>query len=292
MIDFPVVVFDGGCKYIYGKQDSSLPYQDAILECSARETPPIFIVVEASWTSSPCFPEIIINVLVGTTEEEVYKGRLLLSVIEITSDCEDQNGRPFDYLLVDYAFDQDICVEFGPLGKFEIELIYHPDSPGCYRFKASNYLIIATFYSDDTKYADATAFARIVPGEQPTQPQRPIGDTLGRIGEILVFKTSSIDPDGHQIKYGWDWDGNFRVDEWTKLYNSDEQVEIDHIWKKQGTHTVRVKGKDEKGFESFWSDPLPITISKNKQLDFNLFFHMLPENQSRFYPILRQILGL
>ena len=82
IIDFPVVVFDGGFKYIYGKQDSSIPYQDTILECSARETPPIFIDLEASWTSSPCFPEIIINVLVGTIEEEVYMGRLLISVIE------------------------------------------------------------------------------------------------------------------------------------------------------------------------------------------------------------------
>ena len=287
--DFPVVVFDSGFKYVYGKQDSSQAYENAVLECSTRKTPNIFIDLEASWTTSPCFPEIIINVLVGTTKEEVYNGRLLISVIKITSDFEDQNGRPFDYSLEDHAFDQDINVKFGPFGKFEIELIYFPNSPGCYRFNAFNYLIIATFFSNDSKYADATAYARIVPGEQPMQPIRPIGDTSGRVGENLVYKTSSVDPDGHQIKYGWDWNGNFKVDEWTKLHDSNEQVEINHIWRDQGIHTIRVKAKDEKGFESFWSHPLPITISKRKHFD-KLFSN--PMYYQNLISILKQILDV
>ena len=290
--DFPVVVFDGGFKYISGEQDSSLPYQDAIVECSVRKTSSINIFIEGTWTSSPCFPEIIINVLVGAIGEDIHMGRLLISVIEITSDCEDQNGRPFDYVLVDHAFDKNITVESDPLGYFEAEIIFHPDSPGCHRFNAPNYLLIATFYSDNTRYADATAVARIVPGEQPTQPQGPVGDTKGKIGETLVFKTSSFDPDGHKIKYGWDWDGNYKVDEWTKFYNSDEQMEINHIWKNKGGYTVRVKAKDEKGFESFWSNPLSITISKNKPINLNILFQKFLERHLDLFLVWRPFLKL
>jgi len=60
-----------------------------------------------------------------------------------------------------------------------------------------------------------------------------------------------------------------------------------HIWANQGSYSVKVKAKDIHDEESVWSDPLSISMPKNKAINpLLLFFERLIER----LPILEQIL--
>jgi len=97
----------------------------------------------------------------------------------------------------------------------------------------------------------------------PNTPNKPSGPTSGKVGKEYTYTTSAVDPDGNKISYGWDWDGDMTVDEWTPLYISGEIIEISHSWSQRGTYNVRVKAKDEFGLESEWSDPLVVSMPKS-----------------------------
>jgi hypothetical protein len=91
-------------------------------------------------------------------------------------------------------------------------------------------------------------------------------------------------------KYLFDWgDGN--LSGWLGPYNSGEIAEASHIWKEEGDYQIRVKAKDDHGVQSEWSDPLPISMPKNKKLINSLFFDLL-ERFPQFFPILRTLLWL
>jgi len=91
----------------------------------------------------------------------------------------------------------------------------------------------------------------------PNIPTKPSGPTSGLSGQSLTYYTSSSDPDGDQIEYGWDWnnDGAF---EWEISENSRS-----HIYYNNGvkTYSIRVKAIDEYGLESDWSEKLYVTIN-------------------------------
>ena len=66
-----------------------------------------------------------------------------------------------------------------------------------------------------------------------------------------------------------------------------EICEVNHTWDEKGEYEIRVKAKDEHDAESEWSDPLPITMPKNKVVNpFLLFLERLIER----FPILEQLL--
>jgi predicted GH43/DUF377 family glycosyl hydrolase len=100
----------------------------------------------------------------------------------------------------------------------------------------------------------------------PATPNRPSGPTSGKIGEKYTYTTSAVDQDGDKIKYGWDWDGDQIVDEWTKLYDSGATIETTHSWDEKGTYEIRVKAMDEHGSESDWSEPLTVSIPKTHNI--------------------------
>lgn len=101
-------------------------------------------------------------------------------------------------------------------------------------------------------------------GNPPNKPSRPNGPTSGKTGTPYTYSTSTTDPDGDRVKYGWDWNGDMAVDEWTSYYKSGEAVGTSHKWDEQGSYEIRVKAQDEEGLESEWSDPLPVTMPKDK----------------------------
>ncbi len=45
---------------------------------------------------------------------------------------------------------------------------------------------------------------------------------------------------------------------------SGEIYEVNHTWDEKGEYEIRVKAKDEHGAESEWSDPLPVSMPRNK----------------------------
>ncbi len=99
-------------------------------------------------------------------------------------------------------------------------------------------------------------------GDPPENPNSPDGPTEGTEGEELTFSTSTIDPDGDQIYYQFDWgDDNYSI--WLGPFNSGETVEASNIWYELGVYEVRVKAKDINNRVSDWSEPIVVTINHN-----------------------------
>ncbi|KON27466.1 hypothetical protein AC481_04865 [miscellaneous Crenarchaeota group archaeon SMTZ-80] len=94
----------------------------------------------------------------------------------------------------------------------------------------------------------------------PETPDIPSGPSSGEVGVPYNFTTSSNDPNGDMIKYGWDWNGDFIVDDWTNFIDSGEIVETSHSWETGGDFEIRVKAKDKYDAESDWSEPLIVDI--------------------------------
>jgi hypothetical protein len=63
------------------------------------------------------------------------------------------------------------------------------------------------------------------------------------------------------VKYGWDWNGDGTVDEWSSLAASGTKDSRSHSWNSTGTYNVTVKAEDECGAQSEISQPLQVVIT-------------------------------
>jgi hypothetical protein len=95
----------------------------------------------------------------------------------------------------------------------------------------------------------------------PNKPSTPTGPITGTMNVEYTYSTSTTDPHGDQVMYGWDWNGDNIVEEWTSLYNSNTTIQTSHSWNSPGTYAVKVKAKDTYGYESTWSSALPVHIA-------------------------------
>jgi len=118
----------------------------------------------------------------------------------------------------------------------------------------------------------------------PNKPAKPSGTTSGKTGTSYPYTTSAIDPDGDNVKYGWDWDGDGTADEWTGFYSSGTTISTSHSWGSDGTYKVKVIAEDTNGAQSDWSDPLSVSMPRNRGFN-RLFLNFLHQ-----YPILYQLL--
>ena len=107
------------------------------------------------------------------------------------------------------------------------------------------------------------------PNNPPDKPDTPSGETSGKTGNSYSYSTSTSDSDGDQVYYWFDW-GDGTNSGWDGPHNSGDSVSLAHTWSVDGTYPVKVKAKDTSGEESVWSDPLSVSMPKNKNLnDFN-----------------------
>ena len=124
--------------------------------------------------------------------------------------------------------------------------------------------------------------------DSPLKPDTPSGPEKGGIGEIYDFTTKAIDPNGDLIRYGWDWNGDMLPDEWTVEHNSNVEITTSHTWPSEGTYEIRVKARNSIGLESVWSDPLIVTMPRNKIINRPIFEFL--QNQIGSFPILKVLL--
>ncbi|MEM2935155.1 MAG: hypothetical protein QXF32_02185 [Candidatus Thermoplasmatota archaeon] len=139
-----------------------------------------------------------------------------------------------------YAFSYIANVYFSPTAKNIIKL--HLTDEEHLNFSAE--LVSSTYHQPGT----------------PEKPQKPYGKERVRIRKIYKYETSSIDPDGDKLQYGWDWNSDAIADEWTNFYNSGEKISTQHKWDKRGSYEIRVRARDENGLESEWSDSLAVSV--------------------------------
>ena len=142
-------------------------------------------------------------------------------------------------------------------------------------------------YFETNLFGDPTVTFHI--SYPPEKPNIPDGPTRGKAGEEHTFSTSSTDPEGEQLYYKWNWgEGNFS--NWLGPFNSGEICEASYTWIEQNQYNITVKTKDIHGEESDWSDPLAISMPKNKAI--NTPFLNFLEQHPHLFPLLRQLLEL
>jgi hypothetical protein len=95
------------------------------------------------------------------------------------------------------------------------------------------------------------------PPETPHQPQGPL---KGNAGEEYSYWTYTIDPEGDQLYYLFDW-GDLTQSSWIGPFGSGENISASHVWQKRGEYSIRVKAKDSYNAESNWSDSCTVMLS-------------------------------
>jgi transglutaminase-like putative cysteine protease len=121
----------------------------------------------------------------------------------------------------------------------------------------------------------------------PNRPVPPVGILTGNIKENYEYTTSTIEPGGDPVWFWFDW-GDGAASGWLGPYRSGEECTASHSWKIKGNYQIKVKAKDNWDYESEWSDPLSITMSKTKTIN-NLFFRFL-ENHPILYQLIQRFL--
>ena len=103
----------------------------------------------------------------------------------------------------------------------------------------------------------------IVTNNAPEKPATPEGPTSGSTKKTYTYSSSTTDSDGHKIYYYFDW-GDGSNSGWIGPLDSGETASASHKWTSQGAFEVKVKARDEYNEESEWSDPLSISMPKEK----------------------------
>jgi hypothetical protein len=127
-------------------------------------------------------------------------------------------------------------------------------------------------------------------GEESLPPQTPTdlsGPTNGKINQDHTYTASTTDPEGDKIYYLFDW-GDDSFSGWVGPYNSGEIAQAKHTWNEEGSYEIRVKAKDERGSQSPWSDPLPVTMPLGKHHHLRILKQLIEFFLQRF-PLLCQL---
>jgi outer membrane protein assembly factor BamB len=124
----------------------------------------------------------------------------------------------------------------------------------------------------------------IMDNQGPVKPTID-GTQNGSIYKSYTFTATTTDPDDDKISYLFDW-GDETISVWTLPLISGNTVQRNHIWTDEGTYMVRVKAKDIHGAMSPWSDPLTVTMPRNKIVTNNFILYLLEH-----FPVLQKILS-
>jgi hypothetical protein len=101
------------------------------------------------------------------------------------------------------------------------------------------------------------------PSEAPSTPDAPDGPSEWIQNVECTFTAVSIDPEGEQISYLFDWgDGNYS--DWLGPYPSGQTIDKTNSWPDLGDYEVRVKARDIWGVISDWSEAHTISIVENE----------------------------
>jgi competence protein ComGC len=185
----------------------------------------------------------------------------------------------FFYLAVDCNYSVNDALDSACWYHWQIEEF--PDSPlqgsGFYAFwpldKDGNGIIIPpeewpgaeAFHSTLAVYGNGNINLRSFnPSDMVTWPYVS-GPSVGNAGVSYQFSARSIDSQGHDINYTFNWgDGSEDVTE--DWHDSGETVYMSHSWSSGGTYNVKVKAQCDQGTWSSWSSPHTIDIGEIHQL--------------------------
>jgi hypothetical protein len=93
----------------------------------------------------------------------------------------------------------------------------------------------------------------------PLTPEKPSGETNGKVGTTYTYTAVTTDPDNDQLWYQFDW-GDGTTSTWVGPFDSGVTGSASHAWTKKGSYGIKVKAKDSYGLESNWSQALSVTM--------------------------------
>ena len=179
------------------------------------------------------------------------------------SNSYDQDGTIVNWYWFYYRVCNDVITNPEPIAEGpNLETIGFPeDEPGFYEVNLE--------VTDNDGLSNGDCALVYIYENPPNTPSKPSGPTTGKSGYTYPYFTSASHPDfcsgDAYIQYGWDWGDGSEI-EWTDWwYPTEEPVTINHFWSEKGTYQIRVKARDRFA-ESEWSDPLSVSMPKNKQL--------------------------
>lgn len=189
-------------------------------------------------------------------------------IYEYTTDTTDPNGHDVRYGW-DWNDDDFIDEWTGYSGSGELITVEHSwATAGIYNVKVK----AEDIYGAQSDFS-LPKTVDISDNNPPNKPDKPTGSISGKPGKLYSYQTSTIEPDGDQVFYMWDWDDGTPLN-WTGPYTSGETIIESHIWANKGVYNVKVKAKDIYGIESTWSDSLSVTMPKTKAMN-QLFIQFL-----------------
>ncbi|HEC88213.1 MAG TPA: matrixin family metalloprotease [Thermoplasmata archaeon] len=141
---------------------------------------------------------------------------------------------------------------------------------------------------NDSEYENVSEIWKFIT-EINHPPDKPVleGISFGYTGIIYNFSIFSTDKDGDKIRYGFDWNGDKFIDEWTDYYASGVIVNISHSWDEIGTYYLNVIAQDENEMKSL-SYEMVIQINKSENalpfcsLEINNSYGYIPFNATFF----------
>ncbi|KYK25235.1 hypothetical protein AYK25_09650 [Thermoplasmatales archaeon SM1-50] len=124
--------------------------------------------------------------------------------------------------------------------------------------------------------------------EPPDKPDKPSGETNGKINTEYTYTTKTVDVDGDQVYYFWDW-GDGSTSSWLGPYNSGAIINTTHTWTVKSS-SVKVKAKDIYGAEGPFSDPLLIIMPYSYNIPLQWFWERLFQRFPNAFPLLRYLM--
>jgi len=119
--------------------------------------------------------------------------------------------------------------------------------------------------------------------QNPNKPVTPNGPSSGKPRIEYSYTSSSTDMDGNQLYYLFDW-GDETNSGWLGPFDSGEECQASHSWDQRDEYNIRVKARDIHGGESNWSDPLSVSMPKNKI--FSIFLQLF-EKSNWIFPFIK-----
>ena len=172
----------------------------------------------------------------------------------------------YDYDAVLFMFNEDSSLiwylTYGPYGYADIN---------CIEVYEDYFYICGNIGGDEflMKY-DVNLFSD---NNKPDTPGKPSGPTNGVPGVDYTYTTNTTDPDGDLLSYDFSWgDWNITTVDW---FDSGVTVSASYSWSDIGKYNIRVRARDECGFVSDWSDPLIVTIPRNKATNHILLVRLI-----------------
>jgi PKD repeat protein len=254
---YPTMFYDGGYQTIVGGGASQSEHETVISICEARtDVADVDLDLTISWLGNS---QIGVQVSVTNNEGSAYNGHLHVYITEKDSRWDHYTGLQYHFAMIgNYGLNQNVNVGAGATETYSSTWT----SPYT-DITMSNIKGIAAVFDSSTDYVDECTAADPLPpnSDPPSTPTTPSGPDTGYVGIPYTFSTSSTEPNSDNIRYGWDWNGDGTVDDWSEYYGSGETAYIDHSFDTATTYNVKVKAQDVFNDESSFSPTKTVTIS-------------------------------